>query len=121
MSKMKVDVIELVNTLDPFHRAEDGKAIQPKASAMSPKMAAILEFVLSIPEKTVSPAVESMVTTSDGHVIANGNYLGTVDDLQLNLCTWMNAHNLTRIEEETVQKMLDDVIGYCYGAMRVTI
>lgn len=121
MSEMKVDVIELVKTLDPFHRAEDGVAIQPKAPAMSAKMAAILEFILSIPERAARPEISSMVTTSDGHVIANGDYLGTVDDLQLNLGAWVAVHQLESIERDTFQNMLDDTIGYSRYSIRVTI
>ena len=119
--KIKVDIPGLIAKIDPFGRGADGVAETVKSEGITPKFAAILEFVLSIPTRCVKPEIESMVTTSDGHILANGDYLGTTSDLEGNLREWVKIWDLSDIEHASFQNMLDDPIGYGPACHRVTL
>lgn len=122
MAEMKVDVVGLVKKLDPFHRDPNGMAVGVRSKVMSPMFASILEFLLSVTYRGATPPILSLVVTSDGHVIGNGNYLWTALDLQGNLRRWIDAiGGLSVIEIKTFQIMLDDTIGYSHYDRRITV
>lgn len=109
--------------LDPFHRDDDGIATAPRASGMSPKFAAMLEFLIQVPlpTRTVQPAIQSLCTTSDHFLIGNGDFLGSSDDLERNLRDWCNAVELTEIERTSFQSMIERNMGVPTACHRVTL
>lgn len=114
---------KIARALDPFTRDEDGNAINIRARDMSPKFAAMLEFLIQVPlpQRAVSPAFESLCTTSDGFLIGNGDFLGSATDLQANLKRWMDAVGVTAEERPVFQAMIDVNMGVPHGCYRVQI
>ena len=116
---------EMVRTkLDPFTRDEDGLAIAPRASDMSPAFAAMLEFLIQVPlpTRTVQPTIMSLCTTSDHFLIGNGDFLGSSDDLERNLRDWCEATGLAAGHETaSFQAMIDANMGVPTACHRVTI
>lgn len=116
---------EMVRTkLDPFTRNEEGMAIAPRASDMSPAFAAMLEFLIQVPlpTRTVKPSIMSLCTTSDHFLIGNGDFLGSSDDLEDNLRNWCGAVGLASgYETESFQAMIDANMGVPTACHRVTI
>lgn len=55
----------------------------PKRFRCSPKMHAILGYLFE--ENWTHPEIRSMAITSDGYVVADGDFLGTAEDLLENL------------------------------------
>jgi len=53
----------------------------------SPTFCAIFECLARVPHESrvVSPRIGSISITSDGFIIADGNFLGSVEDLEKNL------------------------------------
>ncbi len=112
------------NVLDPFHRDEEGMAISPRASDMSPAFAAMLEFLIQVPlpTRTVKPSIMSLCTTSDHFLIGNGGFLGSSDDLERDLRHWCKALGLkTGYETESFQAMIDANMGVPEACHRVMI
>ena len=110
--------------LDPFVRDEQGVAVSPRASSMSPAFAAMVEFVIQVPlpKRTVQPAIQSLCTTSDHFLIGNGDFLGSSDDFQRNLRAWADAVGLDgEHERQSLQAMLDANMGVPTACHRVTI
>jgi len=62
-------------------------------SHMSPRMAAVVGYVTSRPYTT--PEIKSICVTSDGHVIANGEYFGVLKDLRENWGALLDSAGLT--------------------------
>jgi hypothetical protein len=65
-------------------------------TAMSPKMAAIVAYILGV--KWTDPELRSLAITSDGYVVSDSLFIGSVDDLERNINELLNVAGLT--EEE---------------------
>jgi hypothetical protein len=115
---------KIARALDPFTRDEDGNAQSIRARDMSPKFAAMLEFLIQVPlpQRAVNPAIESLCTTSDCWLIGNGDFLGSATELQANLERWMDACGVTKpAERQAFQAMVDANMGVPYGCYRVEV
>jgi hypothetical protein len=120
----KVCPEEVRAMLDPFTRDEEGLAIGPRASGMSPKFAAMLEFLIQVPveKRAVTPTFMSLCTTSDHFLIGNGDFHGSSDDLEDNLRGWCRVMGLARgYQTESFQAMIDANMGCPTACHRVTI
>ncbi len=105
---------EVVRTkLDPFSRNEQGDAVAPRAPGMSPKFAAMVEFLIQVPlpKRAVNPAIQSLCTTSDHFLIGNGDFMGSSDDLEGNLRQWASAAGLNDHERASFQSMIERNMG----------
>lgn len=109
--------------LDPFHRDEDGMATAPRAKGMSPKFAAMLEYLTQVPphQRAVKPAFMSLCTTSDHFLIGNGDFHGSSDDLERNLREWVEAVELTPVERKSFQAMIKANMGVPTACHHVTL
>ena len=68
-------------------------------SEMSPKMAAIVAFLVG--EEWTNPTIRTLSITSDGYVVSDKHFIGTAEDLENNLEALIHAAELT--EDETLE------------------
>lgn len=93
------------------------KKLHPnRFTAMSPKMAAIVAYVLGV--KWTSPAIGELVVTSDGHVLARregdigaNDFIGSYADLSGNWSRLMTAAELTPPERLQASRLFKARIG----------
>ena len=66
-------------------------------TAMSPKMAAIVGYILD--QEWTIPAIEDIAITTDGHAIAGVHgYIGTATEMKRNIADLLDAASLTADE-----------------------
>jgi len=66
----------------------------------SPKMVAFYECLENIPykDRKIQPAIGGISITSDGYLIADGNFLGSADELEDNLYGLCEHFNVNQSE-----------------------
>ena len=71
-----------------------GDLLHPRRfSAMSPKMTAIVAYVLG--EHWTEPEVAWLSVSSDGHVVSDAHFIGSGQDLDRNIANLLDAAELT--------------------------
>ena len=80
----------------------------------SAKMTALYESLAGIPfeERVVKPAISGISITSDGFVIAGGNFIGAVDELEDNLYRMCEHFGTDSSEVEELMKNTTDWRNY---------
>ena len=67
-------------------------------SAMSPKMTAIVAYVLG--EHWTEPEIAWLSVTADGHVVSDAHFLGAAEDLDRNVGNLLDAAELTQEQRQ---------------------
>jgi hypothetical protein len=77
----------------------------------SPKMVAVYECLSSIPteERFVSPTFPPMSVTSDGFVIAGGEFYGSFSDIEKNI---YDLFDHFEDERETAENLLENITDW---------
>lgn len=76
-------------------------------TAMSPKMAAIVAFILG--ESWTEPDILSLSITSDGCVVSDRCFIGSMEDFSRNISALIQAAELTKDEETEFRRRMHKI------------
>ena len=77
-------------------------------SAMSPKMAAIVAYILGEKGWTI-PDMRTLSITSDGYMVSESCFIGSVEDFDNNITSLIHAAELTEAEEAEFRRHMHKI------------